>query len=475
MPGVRPSRALTLAALLGMLSSLGLVFVPPAEAAGTIRASVSAGIAGETVTFTGSLPPRKSRPVVLQRKSGSKWVHVASGKTTSKGKFSFKTKVRSSTTTYRVYAKAVKIGRKRYGAASTSTKKIINQTQSGTLSIAGSARQDSSILATANFKPARTGRRVVLQRKNGSGWVQVASGAQASNGSVSLTVPTDAVGFFSYRAVTVAANGAVAFATGSKSITVSAAPPVDTTPPPVPGGLGATGGDSQVGLSWSAVAAGDLAGYNVYRATASGGPWTKLTASPVDATSYSATGLTNGTTYYFAITSVDNASNESAKSSNASATPTATPDTTPPPVPGGLGATDGDGHVGLSWSAVAAGDLAGYNVYRATASGGPSAKLTASPVVATSYSATGLTSGTQYWFAVTSTDVTGNESARSASATATPNGSAPSVIDHCGEISVDESWGAGSVHRVTCSVTVPTADHCLWSPGRSSSSPLGPV
>jgi len=75
-----------------------------------------------------------------------------------------------------------------------------------------------------------------------------------------------------------------------------------------------------VGLGWN-VAAGATS-YNVKRATVSGGPYTTV-ASGVTATSYTNTGLTNGTTYYYVVSGV-NAVGEGANSSPVSATPTTT-------------------------------------------------------------------------------------------------------------------------------------------------------
>ena len=95
-----------------------------AEAVGSLRASTLSGFAGERVTFTGTLPPKRSRPMALQRKSGRAWVVVRAGKTTKSGRFSLSTTIRSSSTTYRVYAKATRLGAKRYAAAATSTRTI---------------------------------------------------------------------------------------------------------------------------------------------------------------------------------------------------------------------------------------------------------------------------------------------------------------------------------------------------------------
>ena len=59
--------------------------------------------------------------------------------------------------------------------------------------------------------------------------------------------------------------------------------------------------------------------YNVYSSTTSGGPYTEITS--VTTLSYTNTGLTNGTTYYYVVTAV-NSSGQSGNSNQASAIPT---------------------------------------------------------------------------------------------------------------------------------------------------------
>jgi fibronectin type 3 domain-containing protein/peptidoglycan/xylan/chitin deacetylase (PgdA/CDA1 family) len=96
----------------------------------------------------------------------------------------------------------------------------------------------------------------------------------------------------------------------------------DTTPPAAPTGLTATAvSSSQINLSWNANTESDLASYSVYRSTTSGftpGAGTFVTSTT--SSSYSDTGLSASTTYYYKVTAVDTSGNESSPSAQASAT-----------------------------------------------------------------------------------------------------------------------------------------------------------
>jgi len=94
-----------------------------------------------------------------------------------------------------------------------------------------------------------------------------------------------------------------------------------STPPTIPAaptGLKATPGNAQVALTWTGSAG--ATSYNVYRGTSSGGE--TLLASGLTATSYTNTGLTNGTTYFYQVAAV-NSGGTSGKSSEVSAKPAA--------------------------------------------------------------------------------------------------------------------------------------------------------
>jgi hypothetical protein len=75
-----------------------------------------------------------------------------------------------------------------------------------------------------------------------------------------------------------------------------------------------------VALSWNASTSQDVIGYNAYRSTTSGGPYTKLNASLISTTNYIDQPLQSGSTYYYVTTAVDSQGQESAHSNEAAAT-----------------------------------------------------------------------------------------------------------------------------------------------------------
>jgi hypothetical protein len=91
-------------------------------------------------------------------------------------------------------------------------------------------------------------------------------------------------------------------------------------PPAAPTGLVATAGSGQVSLDWNDNTEADLQGYDVYRGTAAGGPYSKANAAMVASSSYTDTGLTNGSQYFYVVRAVG-PGGSSAPSAEASATP----------------------------------------------------------------------------------------------------------------------------------------------------------
>ncbi|MFC1678100.1 fibronectin type III domain-containing protein, partial [Patescibacteria group bacterium] len=128
-------------------------------------------------------------------------------------------------------------------------------------------------------------------------------------------------------------------------------------------------------------------------------------------------GLNNNVTYYFNITSYNNAGGESAYIQERSAMPT---DQVAPAAPTTFWAQGIDSQVELRWDPDPVGDVDRYKVYYGTDptpgiyGGSQEVGLVNAAVIA------GLTNGTLYYFAVTAIDAEGNESGFSSHEPATP-------------------------------------------------------
>jgi Concanavalin A-like lectin/glucanases superfamily/Fibronectin type III domain/Domain of unknown function (DUF2341) len=194
-------------------------------------------------------------------------------------------------------------------------------------------------------------------------------------------------------------------------------------PPAAPTGLSAVAGSSQVRLSWNPSTT--ATSYNVLRSTTNGGPYATIVTG-LTTTSYTNTGLTNGTTYYYVVQAV-NAVGPSPNSNQASATPVA--------APGGLTATAGNAQVSLTWNSSSGATT--YNVYRSTTNGGSYTKIV--NVATTSYTNTGLSNGTTYYYVVTAVNANG-ESGNSNQASATPtSGSSSNGYTYRRTVTIDHT------------------------------------
>ncbi|RZI79881.1 MAG: fibronectin type III domain-containing protein, partial [Microbacterium sp.] len=360
----------------------------------TITISRGSVIGGESISVTGTLGMKKARPVVLQRQSAGKWVNVTPSRSTTAGAFRFlfkpPTKV-GTKTVIRVIAPRTTIAGRTYAQITTGGRSVLTVAQKATMTAPSVVSQDAAFTIKGTFTPARTAREVVVQKPVNGTWVKVGTSRfESSTGTVTFPMVLKTQGTFQFRVTALAANGAPAVASAPTSVPVSM---------PVPTGLAATPGNASAQVSWNAVTATGLLGYNVFRRTDPGdlaAGWTQVNTNPVAGTSLNVTGLTNGTTYYFTVTSVS-ASDESAFAPKVSAKPVLPADTTPPPPPTAVGADPGSGSVLVSWTPPATGEPTGYKVYRATSASGPWTLLTTNPVTGSAYNATGLTNGTEYF------------------------------------------------------------------------------
>ena len=179
--------------------------------------------------------------------------------------------------------------------------------------------------------------------------------------------------------------------------------------PAIPGNVRVTASSvNSVSLAWNAVSG--ASGYHVYRSGSEAGDYTTVNTSPVTGTSYTDTGLTINTQYYYRISAVKGAL-ESVPSA-------ALPADTFLGVPGDLRTSAiTTNSVSLAWNAVSG--ASGYTVYRAASETGPYSQLSAAVINGTAFIDNGLAAYTSYYYRVSAAADAGVESAQSSAMCAT--------------------------------------------------------
>ncbi len=147
----------------------------------------------------------------------------------------------------------------------------------------------------------------------------------------------------------------------------------------------------------------DLGGYRIYYGVSSGNYTQSIDVGNV--TTYQVTGLTDGVTYYFAVTAYDISGNESDYSNEVYKTIT-TPDTTPPQISGVYAGNITHNSVTINWTTDEASDS--QVEYGLDQSYGSTTTLDTTLVTTHSVTITGLSASTQYHYRVMSRDEAGN-------------------------------------------------------------------
>jgi pectate lyase len=188
------------------------------------------------------------------------------------------------------------------------------------------------------------------------------------------------------------------------------APP--PSPPAAPGSLAATAiSGSQINLGWSDNSNNED-GFKIERST-DGVNFTQIATVGANVTSYPNTGLAAATTYYYRVRAY-NAGGDSGYSNTASATTLAAQ---PPAAPSNLGAVAGKKKIALSWTDNASNET-GFKIERST-DGTNFTQIATVGANATTYTNTGLTSGTTYYYQVRAYSAAGDSAySNVASATA---------------------------------------------------------
>lgn len=355
--------------------------MPPAKPSAPTGLTAVAGNAKATLRWTASAGAT-SYNIKVATSSRGPWTTVASTSATT-----FVVTGLTNGLTYYPVVSAVNAG----GESANSTYvKVVAVAPAGPTGLAATAGQWSASLKWTAVAAA-TGYNVKRATATSGPWTTI--GTTTGTSFTATQLPGGTVSYFVVSYL---------YADGESlnSAYVSATP----TAPAGPTGLTAVAGNAKATLSWTASTG--ATGYNVKRATSTSGPWT--TVGSTSSTTFTVTGLTNGTLYYLRV-SFFTPDGESLNSSYVSAKPVA------PAGPTGVTAAAGDASATIKWTAVAS--ATAYNVKRSTSTSGP--WTTVGTTSGTAFTVTGLANGTSYYFVVSYLYAEG-ESANSAYVLAKP-------------------------------------------------------
>jgi fibronectin type 3 domain-containing protein len=189
---------------------------------------------------------------------------------------------------------------------------------------------------------------------------------------------------------------------------------LDPLPPSLPSGFTATPGKGFVNLAWNANSESNLATYQIYRSTTSGGGYQLIASTASDAHSYADGDVVTGTAYYYVVQAVNTSAQPSGYSAEVAAMPEALP------APAGLAATPGKQVVNLAWEAIAESHISSYNIYRAAEAGGDFALIGSVAAPTVSYADSQVDAGVTYTYVVTAVNAWAREGGRSNAASAVP-------------------------------------------------------
>ncbi len=227
-------------------------------------------------------------------------------------------------------------------------------------------------------------------------FTQVASLSNNATTFSAMGLSASTTYYFRVRAFNSAGNSNytnVANATTKALVTIPNAPS---------GAAASTVSATQINLSWTDNST-DETGFVVQRGTSASGPFTQIASLGANVVSYSNTGLTAATTYYYRVAAT-NSVGTSSFSNTASAT---TSDTAPAAPSNASAATISASQINITWTDNSSNET-GFALERAASSAGPYTQIAALGANVTSYSNTGLTASTTYYYRVKANNSVGS-------------------------------------------------------------------
>jgi transcriptional regulator CtsR len=267
-----------------------------------------------------------------------------------------------------------------------------------------------------------------IERKTGAGgtYAQIATVGPNVTTYTNSGLLANTTYFYRVRATN--ASGDSAFSTEASATTLPMTPAA-------PSALATTAqATNAIRLAWTDNANNEN-GFAVERKTGAGGTYAQVASVAANATTYTNTGLAANTQYYYRVRAT-NASGASAYSAEANATTFPFP----PAAPSALAATaQSSSSIRINWTDNASTET-GFKIERKTGAGGTYAQIATVGANVTTYTNTGLTAATTYFYRVRATNL-GGDSAFSAEASATTSSASDVLNGIVGQWRFDENTG----------------------------------
>jgi hypothetical protein len=172
---------------------------------------------------------------------------------------------------------------------------------------------------------------------------------------------------------------------------------------PAPSGLiVAPASSSQINLTWTDNSSSET-GFEIERSNSSGSGFGLIVTTAANATSYNDTGLNSNTTYYYRVRAIGSVNSQYTAESSATTSPALN-------APSNLQATAiSSTRIDLSWTDNSSNET-GFEIHRASSSGGSFSLIHTTTANVTTYSNTGLTASTAYYYKVRAVNGSGNTS-----------------------------------------------------------------